>query len=122
MVAPNQERGSQGPTFEPLEIADEARTARLQRRAAGLERQLEARIAEIARLRERLAHHEAIERATTSRDSGAQQEHDVLRQKAAEYDALMRTLTMRGLRLPRTWYAAARRRLPGRHPRPGGYG
>ena len=117
MVAPNNEGGSQGATFEPLEITDEARTERLQRRAGGLERQLEARIAEVARLRERLAHHEAMVQATTSSDPGAQQELHVLRHKAAEYDALMRTLTMRGLRLPRTWYAAARRRLPGRHPR-----
>jgi hypothetical protein len=40
-----------------------------------------------------------------------QADDEILRRKAAEYDALMQTFTMRALSRPRAWYAAARRRL-----------
>jgi len=78
---------------------------RLQRRNAALQRQLEARIAQVGDLRARL---EKRERAGAC---GAV-EVEALRARAAEYDALMATMTMRVLRRPRGWYAEVRRRVP----------
>ena len=86
----------------------DALVERLQRRIAALERQLEARIAQVADLQVQLAEQQR-QAMRVSRD-GAMSEEELSR-KAAEYDALMATLTMRALRRPRAWYAQARRRL-----------
>jgi predicted RNase H-like nuclease (RuvC/YqgF family) len=98
MVSPD--RGSS----DALEIPLEAQVERLQRRVSALERQLEARIAQVDELRDRLASPQEL----VAEDRG---DDEILRRKAAEYDALMQTFTMRALSRPREWYASARRRL-----------
>lgn len=89
---------------DDLRVSAEARVERLTRRAAALERQVEARITQVEDLQRRLAHEENQARA-------ARHEAAVAMPKAIEYDALMNTVTMKALRLPRAWYGAARRRL-----------
>ena len=89
-----------GGSTDRLEIPPDARLERLQRRVAALERQLDARIAQVEELRHRLDDQERL-----------MGQVDVLQSKAGQYDALMRTFTMRALSRPRAWYAAARRRL-----------
>ncbi len=96
-----------------LEVEPEALADRLRRRVDALERQLEARIAEVDDLRARLAHHDRLLAEPRPVDARSPYELEILRAKAAEYDALMATFTMRALRLPRTWYGAVRRRLAG---------
>ena len=100
-----------GPDEGPdqLEVSAEARADRLARRVAALERQLEARIEQVEHLRRQLAHGEAHS-AFDDRRSNATSFSE-LERKAAEYDALMRTFTMRALSRPRGWYAALRRRV-----------
>ena len=93
---------------DELQVSPEARLERLTRRIAALERQVEARIAQVEDLQRRLAHAENVARVSQE----ALAEAEAAKPKAAEYDALMNTVTMRALRLPRSWYAAARRRLP----------
>ena len=105
MVPRTDEAAGRGPSFQPLdEVPVDALVARLQRRVAGLERQLEARIAEIGRLHERLSDQERQTRAARDDAKRAQV-------KADELDALLGTFTMRALRRPREWYGAVRRRL-----------
>jgi hypothetical protein len=70
-----------------LDISEAARADRLDRQLAGMRRQLERRIAEVEQLRARLG-----EEPTPAGE---------LARKAAEYDALMRTKTMRLLAYPR---------------------
>lgn len=84
---------------------------RLQRRTAALERQLQVRIDQVEDLQRRLAHQDRV--AAEARDDAAhaRQEVEALRPRAAELDALMNTMTMRALRLPRAWYGDVRRRL-----------
>jgi predicted RNase H-like nuclease (RuvC/YqgF family) len=98
MVSPD------GGSPDALEIPLDAQVERLQRRVSALERQLEARIAQVEELRNRLAGPEELV-------AEEQADDEILRRKAAEYDALMQTFTMRALSRPRAWYAAARRRL-----------
>ena len=93
-----------------LDVSAEARAERLARRVAALERQIESRIEQVEDLRRRLAHAEREGMATGSDPVEA-------RRKAAQYDALMATFTMRALRVPRAVYGEVRRRLraaPGR--------
>ena len=97
-----------------LEVSSEALAERLQRRVTALERQLEARIAQVDDLRARLAQQERLTAEARGDASRSRAEADVLRPKAAEYEALMRTFTMRALDRPRVLYAAARRRVTGR--------
>ena len=96
---------------DPLEIPPDAQVERLQRRVAALERQLEARIGQVDELRRRLEELDRLMARAGEDATGAQAEGDVLRRKAAEYDALMQTFTMRALSRPRELYASARRRL-----------
>ena len=98
---------SGGPT-DRLEISPEAEVKRLRRRVAALERQLQARIAQVDDLRDRLTRQERRLAAADGEASRTPQDADP---RIAEYEALMNTLTMRALRRPRDWYAAARRRL-----------
>lgn len=88
-----------------LQVTAEAREERLARRVAALERQVEARIAQVEDYQRRLAH---VENALAVAEPLARQVSEVL-WKAAEYDALMGTRTMKMLRLPRSWYSRARR-------------
>lgn len=90
-------------TSDRLEVSAEARAERLARRVAALERQVEARIGQVDDLRRRLAHAER-----QAMPIGSELESS---RKAAEYDALMATFTMRALRLPRSVYGDVRRRL-----------
>jgi len=92
-------------TSDDLSVSDGARTERLTRRVAALERQVEVRIDQVEDLQRRLAHAENLVRAGEQQGMAA---------KAAEYDALMNTFTMKALRMPRSWYGEARRRLAGR--------
>jgi len=113
MVPPRGDAAGLGGPPEAAKITPGASIERLQRRNAALQRQLEARIAQVGDLRALL---EERERAGTC---GAV-EVEALRARAAEYDALMATMTMRVLRRPRAWYAEVRRRLPAlAGPRPG---
>jgi len=89
-----------------VDVPADARAARLARRVDSLTRQLEARIAEIDDLERQLAH------LRNARPGGATAEVDA--RKAAEYDKLMATITMRLLRRPRQAYATARRHLAAR--------
>lgn len=107
MLSPQGEAAAHGESFDPLEVPPDALVERLQRRIAALERQLEARIAQVADLQARLDGHAGH----ADHADAAWAEEEVLRSKAAEYDALMATLTMRILRRPRAWYGRARRRL-----------
>lgn len=91
-----------------LDISDDARLARQTRRVAALERQVEARIEQVADLRRQLAHAERLVRA-------AKDEATASALRAVQYDALMATFTMRALRLPRAAYAAARKLVDQRH-------
>lgn len=91
-----------------MDIPDEARIERLQRRAAALERQLDTRIAQVEALQKRLAEQAAV-LDTAHADAAAA--HEETERWRTEYEALMNTRTMRALRLPRAWYAAVRRRL-----------
>ncbi len=112
MLSPKGEDALDAGTPDRLEIPLDARVARLERRAAALERQLEARIAEVDALKDRLAEQDGLTAGVMDDDPvRAWQNAEIVRQKAAEYDALMSTLTMRMLRRPRAWYARARRRL-----------
>jgi len=86
-----------------LDVPAEALAARLARRVEGLTRQLEARIARIDDLERQLGHLRLDNTRETTPEDNAR--------KAAEYDALMNTLTMRMLRRPREAYAVARRWL-----------
>lgn len=87
--------------------ADDALVERLRRRGAALQRQLDAGVSEIVDLKARLG--ERVPASSPPRDeAAAARELDILRFKAAEYDALMQTLTMRALQRPRQWYALAR--------------
>jgi len=95
---------------DELQVTAEAREDRLARRVAALERQVEARIAQVEDYQRRLAHAENGWKAAEEAAGGAA---EVL-WKAKEYDALMGTLTMKALRLPRTWYAQARRLVESR--------
>jgi len=88
-----------------LQVTAEAVQERLTRRIAALERQVEARIAQVEDYQRRLAH---AENAAREAEHGIVGTRQVL-WKAAEYDALMGTITMKALRLPRSWYAQARR-------------
>ena len=83
---------------DDLRVTAEAREERLARRVAALERQVEARIAQVEDYQRRLAHAERR----------AEEASQVLA-KATEYDVLMGTITMKALRLPRSWYGRARR-------------
>ena len=105
MLAPD------GGPSDPLEIPADAQLERLQRRVAALERQLEARIAQVDDLRRQLDERAAPAGAAREDAARVRAEADVLRHKAEQYDALMRTFTMRALGGPRAWYASARRRL-----------
>jgi len=89
---------------------------RLGRRAAGLERQLEARITQVSTLQDRLAEQERVADRARRDATAARREAEAAR---FEYDALMHTVTMRAVRVPRAWYAAARRRLLARGGPPG---
>ena len=100
-----------GGSTDRLEIPPDARVERLQRRAAALERQLEARIAQVDELRDRLAEQERLAAAAKDDAARARAEAEALRPEAAEYEALMQTFTMRALSRPRSWYASARSRL-----------
>ena len=97
---------------DDLRVTAEAREERLARRVAALERQVEARIAQVEDYQRRLAHAEnaarTAEDALRRAESGAEEVSQML-QKAREYDALMGTITMKALRLPRSWYGRARR-------------
>jgi len=95
---------------DELQIAEEARADRLARRVAALERQVEARIAQVEDYQRRLAH---AENGWKAAEKAAGEAAEVL-WKAKEYDALMGTLTMKALRLPRTWYGQARRLVESR--------
>ena len=88
-----------------LQVTAEAVQERLTRRIAALERQVEARIAQVEDYQRRLAH---AENAVREAEHGIVDTRQV-QWKAAEYDALMGTITMKALRLPRSWYAQARR-------------
>ena len=90
-----------------LQVPAEARAERLARRVAALERQVEARIEQIEDLKRLLLHAENLVAA-------ARQETAAAKLKGAEYDALMRTFTMRALRLPRGAYGMARRLVTAR--------
>jgi predicted RNase H-like nuclease (RuvC/YqgF family) len=110
MLPAQLEDAANGGSSDRLDVPADARVERLQRRIAALERQLEARIAQIADLQEHLA--EQQRRIRLAEGDGPVPVTEVeLRHKAAEYDALMATLTMRILRRPRAWYTEARRRL-----------
>jgi hypothetical protein len=110
MVPPETDAEAHGGPSDRLDVPTDALIGRLQRRITALERQLDARIAQIADLQAHLA--EQQRRAMrVEGDSAAPLTDLELRHKAAEYDALMATLTMRALRLPRAVYAQARRRL-----------
>jgi predicted RNase H-like nuclease (RuvC/YqgF family) len=110
MLPAQVEDAANGGSSDRLDVPADARVERLQRRIAALERQLEARIAQIADLQEHLA--EQQRRIRLAEGDGPVPVAEVeLRHKAAEYDALMATLTMRILRRPRAWYTEARRRL-----------
>jgi hypothetical protein len=89
-------------------VTAEAREERLARRVAALERQVEARIEQVEDYQRRLAHVENALRATEEA-AGDQHLTEEVRRKAAEYDALMATFTMKALELPRSWYGRARR-------------
>jgi len=95
-----------------LQVTAEAVQERLARRIAALERQVEARIAQVEDYQRRLAHAEnalrSAENASREAERSIGDAHQVL-WKAAEFDALMGTITMKALRLPRSWYAQARR-------------
>jgi hypothetical protein len=88
-----------------LHLTAESREDRLARRVAALERQVEARIAQVEDYQRRLAH---AENAWAAAERAAEDAAEV-RWKAEEYDALMGTLTMKALRVPRAWYGRARR-------------
>lgn len=90
---------------DDLQVTEAACQDRLERRIAALERQLEARIAQIDEYQRRLAQAEGVARAAERAMGDVPQ----VVWKAAEYDALMNTATMKALRLPRSWYARARR-------------
>ena len=110
MLPPQTDAAANGGSSDRLDVPPDARVERLQRRVAALERQLEARIAQIADLQLHLAEQQRrAERA--ERDGPVPIAEAELRHKAAEYDALMATLTMRILRRPRAWYTQVRRRL-----------
>lgn len=102
---------AEGEAAERLEIPHDAQVERLRRRSAALERQLEARIAQVEDLQRRLAEAERPGAAGEAEVAALRQEAERWR---TEYEALMNTFTMRALRQPRRWYAAARRRLGGR--------
>ncbi|MDQ3643782.1 MAG: hypothetical protein M3450_20515 [Actinomycetota bacterium] len=97
---------------DDLRVTAEAREERLARRVAALERQVEARIAQVEDYQRRLAHAEnaarTAEDALRTAESGAEEASRML-EKAREYDALMGTITMKALRLPRSWYGRVRR-------------
>ena len=99
-----------GPS-DSLEITPDAQLERLQRRVAALERQLDARIAQVDELRHRSEEQERSAVAARDDAARARAEADLLRHKAEEHDALMHTFTMRALSRPRALYASARRRL-----------
>jgi hypothetical protein len=103
MVPKQGNAAVQGEPSDPLEVSQDALVKRLQRRVAALERQLEARIAQVADLQARIAQHQQ-----DRPDPGVDAD---LRHRAAQYDALMATATMRALRLPRAWYGEVRRRI-----------
>jgi chromosome segregation ATPase len=103
-----------------------ARAARLERRAAGLVRQLELRIAEVEDLRARLAALDTTSRSQQlelDQERRAREHHEeqvreereelaAARVKADEYDRIMRTKTMKWLRVPRAVYTRiSRKRL-----------
>jgi hypothetical protein len=112
MLAPAGEAAAYGGSGEdPLEAAPGAVLARLRRRSAALERQLEARIVQVAALDAQLEEQQRLAREAAEDAVRAREEAKALRPKAAEYDALMNTLTMRALRLPRAWYGLVRARL-----------
>lgn len=111
MLSPQGEAAARREPSDPLEVPPDALVERLQRRIAALERQLEARIAQVTELQSRLLETEHQHRVAAEEPAQALAEADALRHKAAEYDALMATLTMRALRRPRAWYGQARRRL-----------
>ena len=110
MLPPQRDDAAIGDPSDRLDVPADAHVERLQRRIAALERQLEARIAQIADLQVHLA--EQQRRAQRAEGDGPVPIGEVeLRHKAAEYDALMATLTMRILRRPRAWYTQVRRRV-----------
>ncbi len=86
-----------------VDVGAEALAARLARRVDSLTRQLDARIAEVDDLKRQLEH------LRDAQPGGAIAQIDA--RKAAEYDKLMATITMRLLRRPRQAYATARKRL-----------
>jgi len=103
-------------------VTAEAFQERLARRIAALERQVEARIAQVEDYQRRLAHAENALRSAENARREAERNIGDARQvlwKAAEYDALMGTITIKALRLPRSWYAHARRALSQRTSREG---
>ena len=125
MLVPQGEVEGRDEASGRLDPAHEDQLDRVRRRASALERQLEARIAQADALDDPHADQAqrpaapAGEEVAAARDEAARARHqaDLLAAKAAEYDALMGTFTMRALRLPRAWYGAVRRRLAGA-PRP----
>lgn len=90
---------------DDLHVTSEALQDRQARRIAALERQVESRIAQVEDYQRRLAHAENAARAA---ERAANEAREAI-PKAAEYDALMGTRTMKVLRLPRSWYALARK-------------
>ena len=97
---------------DDLRVPAEARQERLARRVAALERQIEARIAQVEDYQRRLAHAENAARTAEDalrRAEGGAEEVSQMLEQAKEYDALMGTITMKALRLPRSWYGRARR-------------
>jgi chromosome segregation ATPase len=97
---------------DDLRVTAEARGERLARRVAALERQVEARIAQVEDYQRRLAHAENAARTAEDALRTAERRVEEASQalgKAKEYDALMGTITMKALRLPRSWYGRARR-------------
>ncbi len=86
-------------------MSSDAYVERLQRRNVALQRQLEARISQVGGLQARLDERERAGPAGAA-------EVELLRARAAEYEALMATMTMRALRRPRAWYTGALRRFP----------
>jgi hypothetical protein len=109
-MAHGEGAGGEVHAADQFEVTEAARADRLARRVKALERQLEARIEQVEDLQHQLAHREALHAALVESHSDTAGFSEVER-KAAEYDALMRTFTMRVLRRPREWYSAVRRWL-----------
>jgi len=103
--APGRVTPPAGP--DRLDVPADALAARLARRVEGLTRQLEARIGETEDLKRQLNH---LRGGTATPEQVAEENAH----KAAEYDALMNTLTMRLLRRPRHVYATVRNHLSDR--------